>query len=64
MALVRPEERRNLALHSREEFWQFRDSWWGQLQLGRCVNTDATTETKHFIYFYLGHVAILLFKTQ
>lgn len=21
-------------------------------------------ETKHFIYFYLGHVAILLFKTQ
>lgn len=22
------------------------------------------TETKHFIYFYLGHCAILLFKTQ
>lgn len=22
------------------------------------------TETKHFIYFYLGHYAILLFKTQ
>ncbi len=22
------------------------------------------TETKHFIYFYLGHNAILLFKTQ
>lgn len=21
-------------------------------------------ETKHFIYFYLGHSAILLFKTQ
>jgi hypothetical protein len=21
-------------------------------------------ETKHFIYFYLGHNAILLFKTQ
>lgn len=21
-------------------------------------------ETKHFIYFYLGHCAILLFKTQ
>ncbi|CAI7622244.1 unnamed protein product [Penicillium glandicola] len=23
-----------------------------------------STETKHFIYFYLGHCAILLFKTQ
>ena len=26
--------------------------------------TDWTVETKHFIYFYLGHCAILLFKTQ
>lgn len=25
---------------------------------------DTTAETKHFIYFYLGHCAILLFKTQ
>lgn len=25
---------------------------------------DKVAETKHFIYFYLGHVAILLFKTQ
>ena len=25
---------------------------------------DRKTETKHFIYFYLGHCAILLFKTQ
>lgn len=25
---------------------------------------DRHTETKHFIYFYLGHCAILLFKTQ
>jgi dynein light chain LC8-type len=23
-----------------------------------------SSETKHFIYFYLGHCAILLFKTQ
>ena len=27
-------------------------------------NADRITETKHFIYFYLGHCAILLFKTQ
>ena len=26
--------------------------------------TDIRTETRHFIYFYLGHNAILLFKTQ
>lgn len=26
--------------------------------------TDFEEETKHFIYFYLGHCAILLFKTQ
>ncbi|KAI1334378.1 hypothetical protein F5Y15DRAFT_401681 [Xylariaceae sp. FL0016] len=25
---------------------------------------DLHLETKHFIYFYLGHCAILLFKTQ
>lgn len=25
---------------------------------------NSNVETKHFIYFYLGHCAILLFKTQ
>lgn len=25
---------------------------------------NSNEETKHFIYFYLGHCAILLFKTQ
>lgn len=32
-----------------------------------CANNahaDSNAETKHFIYFYLGHCAILLFKTQ
>jgi dynein light chain LC8-type len=28
------------------------------------VIADFFLETKHFIYFYLGHCAILLFKTQ
>jgi dynein light chain LC8-type len=28
------------------------------------ANGSLFTETKHFIYFYLGHCAILLFKTQ
>lgn len=28
------------------------------------VRANSGAETKHFIYFYLGHCAILLFKTQ
>ena len=28
------------------------------------LTVAASLETKHFIYFYLGHCAILLFKTQ
>lgn len=28
------------------------------------THADCNAETKHFIYFYLGHCAILLFKTQ
>ncbi|KAK1008079.1 Dynein light chain [Friedmanniomyces endolithicus] len=27
-------------------------------------SANSMAETKHFIYFYLGHCAILLFKTQ
>ncbi len=34
---------------------------WGE---GQELILLALTETKHFIYFYLGHCAILLFKTQ
>ena len=31
--------------------------------LGRNFGSYITHETKHFIYFYLGQVAILLFKS-
>ncbi|XP_016057034.1 PREDICTED: dynein light chain 1, cytoplasmic-like [Miniopterus natalensis] len=31
--------------------------------MGRNLGSYVTHETKHFIYFYLGQVAILLFKT-
>jgi dynein light chain LC8-type len=33
-------------------------------QSDQLANHMTSTETKHFIYFYLGHCAILLFKTQ
>jgi dynein light chain LC8-type len=32
--------------------------------VGRNFGSFVTHETKHFAYFYLGHCAILLFKTQ
>ncbi|RKF76770.1 Dynein light chain, cytoplasmic [Golovinomyces cichoracearum] len=32
--------------------------------VGRNFGSFVTHESKHFIYFYLGHCAILLFKTQ
>jgi hypothetical protein len=31
--------------------------------VGRSFGSYVTHETKHFIYFYLGQVAILLFKS-
>ena len=34
------------------------------IQTSRAVLIAYIAETKHFIYFYLGHCAILLFKTQ
>lgn len=32
-------------------------NWWGD------AGSYVTHETKHFIYFYLGQVAVLLFKS-
>lgn len=54
-----------MALHSWTELWQLRHSRW-VLVCEDCDGVLLTTgvETKHFIYFYLGHCAILLFKTQ
>jgi dynein light chain LC8-type len=33
------------------------------LFLGRNFGSYVTHETKHFIYFYLGQIAVLLFKS-
>ena len=37
--------------------------WYSTCNISQ-INPMPRTETKHFIYFYLGHCAILLFKTQ
>jgi hypothetical protein len=58
-----------MALHCWQELRQLRHPWYETNQArARSTrtqnNANSTTETKHFIYFYLGHCAILLFKTQ
>lgn len=57
-----------MALHRRAELWKLRNPRYGCSFPERTrIDGDGLTtpaETKHFIYFYLGHCAILLFKTQ
>lgn len=66
-ASVRLAKRRNMALHRWAQLWKLRHSWSDFSPLHgttRTARLTSGTETKHFIYFYLGHNAILLFKTQ
>lgn len=67
-----------MALHSWEEFRELRDTryvrllkvpylpcaWNPAINLEKTFLLTAWAETRHFTYFYLGHCAILLFKTQ
>lgn len=54
-----------MALHRRPKLWQLRHTWYvAQQNAEDNMGLRCTPETKHFIYFYLGHCAILLFKTQ
>ncbi|KAI9806433.1 MAG: Dynein light chain [Piccolia ochrophora] len=53
----------DIAQHIKKEFDAKRGATWHCI-VGRNFGSFVTHETKHFIYFYLGHNAILLFKTQ
>ncbi|KAK6539500.1 Dynein light chain [Orbilia ellipsospora] len=53
---------KDIAQAIKKEFDQRYGSTWHCI-VGRNFGSFVTHETKHFIYFYLGHVAILLFKT-
>lgn len=63
--LVRFPKGRYLALCCWTELWKLRYAW-SDSNAPPWLNFWLTisAETKHFIYFYLGHCAILLFKTQ
>ena len=51
-----------LAAYIKKEFDKKYNPTWHCI-VGRNFGSYVTHETKHFIYFYLGQVAILLFKS-
>nr|XP_012416565.1 PREDICTED: dynein light chain 1, cytoplasmic isoform X1 [Odobenus rosmarus divergens] len=61
---------KDIAAHIKKSSWQtsleefdkkYNPTW--HCIVGRNFGSYVTHETKHFIYFYLGQVAILLFKS-
>ncbi|KAI9850551.1 MAG: Dynein light chain [Thelocarpon superellum] len=62
-AMVKFHIEKDIAQYIKKEFDQRKGATWHCI-VGRNFGSFVTHETKHFIYFYLGHNAILLFKTQ
>jgi len=54
--------RQDIAAYIKKEFDKKYNPTWHCI-VGRNFGSYVTHETKHFIYFYLGQVAILLFKS-
>ncbi|KAF2758793.1 hypothetical protein EJ05DRAFT_510676 [Pseudovirgaria hyperparasitica] len=54
---------KDIAKYIKQQFDNKKGATWHCI-VGRNFGSFVTHETKHFIYFYLGHCAILLFKTQ
>jgi len=53
---------KDVAAYIKKEFDRKHGPTWHVI-VGRNFGSYVTHETKHFIYFYLGQVAILLFKS-
>ena len=53
---------KDIAAYIKKEFDKKYGATWHCI-VGRNFGSYVTHETKHFIYFYLGQVAILLFKS-
>lgn len=53
---------KDIAAYIKKEFDKKYNPTWHCI-VGRNYGSYVTHETKHFIYFYLGQVAILLFKS-
>jgi dynein light chain LC8-type len=60
---------KDIACYIKKEFDRKHNPTWhcvvGRIifNLGRNFGSYVTHETKHFIYFYLGQIAVLLFKS-
>ncbi|KAI0199779.1 dynein light chain type 1-domain-containing protein [Astrocystis sublimbata] len=54
---------KDIAQHIKKTFDDRKGPTWHCI-VGRNFGSFVTHETRHFVYFYLGHCAILLFKTQ
>jgi len=54
--------RQDIAAYIKKEFDKKYNPTWHCI-VGRNFGSYVTHETRHFIYFYLGQVAILLFKS-
>ena len=61
-ALEKYKIEKDIAAHIKKEFDKKYNPTWHCI-VGRNFGSYVTHETKHFIYFYLGQVAILLFKS-
>ena len=53
---------KDIAAYIKKEFDKKYNPTWHCI-VGRNFGSYVTHETKHFVYFYLGQVAILLFKS-
>ena len=53
---------KDIAAYIKKEFDKKYNPTWHCI-VGRNFGSYVTHETKHFIYFYLGQVAVLLFKS-
>ncbi|CRH02565.1 dynein light chain 1, putative [Plasmodium relictum] len=61
-ALQKYNVEKDIAAHIKKEFDRKYDPTW-HCVVGRNFGSYVTHETKNFIYFYIGQVAILLFKS-
>ena len=62
MALEKYNIEKDIAAFIKKEFDRKYNPTWHAV-VGRNFGSYVTHETKHFIYFYMGQVAILLFKS-
>ena len=53
---------KDIASHIRKEFEKKHNPTWHCI-VGRNFSSSITHEAKHFVYFYVGQVAVLLFKS-